>query len=64
MLTVTCAVGSISVNSLLAWLASSDEPMSNIDKLTYAGILEAIAGLQDNLRVKLCGSIKIQRASY
>ena len=33
---------------MLDWLADSDEPVVNLDKLTYAGNLQTLASLKDN----------------
>lgn len=37
MILVTGGAGFIGANFVLDWLASSDEPVINLDKLTYAG---------------------------
>ena len=37
-------------NFVLDWIAGSDEPVVNLDKLTYAGNLETLASLQDDAR--------------
>ena len=37
-------------NFVLDWLAQSDEPVINLDKLTYAGNLETLASLQGDAR--------------
>lgn len=37
-------------NFIIDWLAVSDEPVVNIDKLTYAGNLEVLASLQGHAR--------------
>lgn len=42
--------GFIGANFVLGWLASSQEPMVNLDKLTYAGNLETLASLQGEER--------------
>ncbi|HAL39251.1 MAG TPA: dTDP-glucose 4,6-dehydratase [Polaromonas sp.] len=47
---VTGAAGFIGANFVLDWLAQSDEPVINIDKLTYAGNLETLASLQGDAR--------------
>ena len=44
-LLVTGGAGFIGSNFVLDWLAQSDEPVINIDKLTYAGNLENLARL-------------------
>jgi len=46
----TGAAGFIGANFVLDWLAQSDEPVINLDKLTYAGNLETLARLQDDAR--------------
>ena len=43
---VTGGAGFIGANFVLDWLALNDEPVINLDKLTYAGNLENLAGLQ------------------
>ena len=47
---VTGAAGFIGSNFVLDWLAQSDEPVVNLDKLTYAGNLENLASLQGDSR--------------
>ncbi len=47
---VTGGAGFIGANFVLDWLAQSDEPVVNLDKLTYAGNLETLAPLQNNPR--------------
>ena len=49
-LLVTGAAGFIGANFVLDWLASSQEPVINLDKLTYAGNLETLASLQSDAR--------------
>jgi len=39
MILVTGGAGFIGANFVLDWLAASDEPVINLDKLTYAGNL-------------------------
>ena len=48
MILVTGGAGFIGANFVLDWLAQSDEPVVNLDKLTYAGNLETLASLQNN----------------
>jgi len=48
MILVTGGAGFIGANFVLDWLARSDEPVVNLDKLTYAGNLETLASLQNN----------------
>ena len=43
---VTGGAGFIGSNFVLDWLGQSDEPIVNLDKLTYAGNLENLASLQ------------------
>jgi dTDP-glucose 4,6-dehydratase len=50
MILVTGGAGFIGANFVLDWLAQSDEPVLNLDKLTYAGNLQNLAGLQDDAR--------------
>ena len=47
---VTGGAGFIGSNFVLDWLAQSDEPVVNLDKLTYAGNLENLASLQSDAR--------------
>ena len=47
---VTGGAGFIGSNFVLDWLAQSDEPVINLDKLTYAGNLENLAALQGDAR--------------
>jgi dTDP-glucose 4,6-dehydratase len=47
---VTGGAGFIGANFVLDWLAQSDEPVINLDKLTYAGNLETLASLQGDAR--------------
>jgi dTDP-D-glucose 4,6-dehydratase len=46
---VTGVAGFISANFVLDWLAASDEPVVNLDKLTYAGNPETLASLQGDV---------------
>ena len=47
---VTGGAGFIGGNFVLDWIAGSDEPVVNLDKLTYAGNLQTLASLQSNPR--------------
>ena len=47
---ITGAAGFIGANFVLDWLAHSDEPVVNLDKLTYAGNLETLASLDGDAR--------------
>ncbi len=47
---VTGGAGFIGSNFVLDWLAQSDEPVINLDKLTYAGNLESLASLEGDAR--------------
>lgn len=47
---VTGGAGFIGSNFVLDWLAQSDEPVVNLDKLTYAGNLENLVSLQGDSR--------------
>ena len=49
-LLVTGGAGFIGSNFVLDWLAQSDEPVINLDKLTYAGNLENLASLDGDAR--------------
>ncbi|MDD5320609.1 MAG: dTDP-glucose 4,6-dehydratase [Methylococcales bacterium] len=50
MILVTGGAGFIGANFVLDWLADCDEPIVNLDKLTYAGNLENLAALQGEAR--------------
>ncbi len=52
-LLVTGGAGFIGANFVLDWLAASDEPVINLDKLTYAGNPETLASLQGDARHQL-----------
>jgi dTDP-glucose 4,6-dehydratase len=49
-LLVTGGAGFIGSNFVLDWLAQSDEPVINLDKLTYAGNMENLAALAGDAR--------------
>src|SRR5579875_1642584 len=48
MILTTGGAGFIGSNFVLDWFAASDEPLVNLDKLTYAGNLDNLASLRDN----------------
>ena len=50
MILVTGGAGFIGANFILDWLRDSDEPVLNVDKLTYAGNRENLAGLTGDPR--------------
>jgi len=50
MILVTGGAGFIGANFVLEWCASADEPVVNLDLLTYAGNLGNLAGLKDDPR--------------
>ncbi|WP_313282863.1 dTDP-glucose 4,6-dehydratase [Delftia tsuruhatensis] len=50
MILVTGGVGFIGANFVLDWLAAGDEPVLNVDKLTYAGNLKSLESLQGDAR--------------
>jgi dTDP-glucose 4,6-dehydratase len=50
MILVTGGAGFIGSNFVLDWLAQSDEPVINFDKLTYAGNLNNLVTLRDDPR--------------
>ncbi len=50
MILVTGGAGFIGANFVLEWCASADEPVVNLDLLTYAGNLGNLAGLAGNPR--------------
>ena len=47
---VTGGAGFIGSNFVLDWLAQGDEPVINLDKLTYAGNRHNLDGLKDDAR--------------
>ena len=49
-LLVTGGAGFIGGNFVLDWIAGCDEPVINLDKLTYAGNLQTLASLQGHPR--------------
>jgi len=50
MILVTGGAGFIGANFVLDWLAESDEPVLNLDALTYAGNLENLKSLEGDAR--------------
>ncbi len=50
MILITGGAGFIGANFILNWLDTTDEPVVNLDKLTYAGNLRNLASLQDDPR--------------
>lgn len=50
MILVTGGAGFIGANFVLDWLAQCDEPVLNLDKLTYAGNLDNLASLRGDAR--------------
>ena len=50
MILVTGGAGFIGANFVLDWLAQGDEPVVNLDKLTYAGNRENLAALEADAR--------------
>ena len=50
MIFVTGGAGFIGSNFVLDWLAQADEPVVNIDSLTYAGNLENLSSLNGDAR--------------
>lgn len=50
MILVTGGAGFIGANFVLDWLASNDEPVVNLDKLTYAGNPDNLNALQGDRR--------------
>lgn len=50
MILVTGGAGFIGSNFILDWLAGTDEPVVNLDRLTYAGNLENLASLENDPR--------------
>jgi dTDP-glucose 4,6-dehydratase len=50
MILVTGGAGFIGANFVLNWLAVNDEPVINLDKLTYAGNLDNLSSLEGDKR--------------
>lgn len=50
MIIVTGGAGFIGSNFVLDWLGHTDEPLINVDKLTYAGNLDNLSSLRDDPR--------------
>ncbi|MBF5004032.1 dTDP-glucose 4,6-dehydratase [Diaphorobacter caeni] len=50
MILVTGGAGFIGANFVLDWLAVNDEPVVNVDKLTYAGNLQNLQTLKGDVR--------------
>ncbi len=50
MILVTGGAGFIGANFVLDWLAGSEEPLVNLDKLTYAGNLSNLISVQGDTR--------------
>lgn len=50
MILVTGGAGFIGANFVLDWLALIDEPIINLDKLTYAGNLETLSSIKNDTR--------------
>ncbi|MQY51546.1 dTDP-glucose 4,6-dehydratase [Rhodocyclus tenuis] len=50
MILVTGGAGFIGANFVIDWLAQSDEPVLNLDKLTYAGNLDNLRVLEGDAR--------------
>ena len=50
MILVTGGAGFIGANFVLDWLAAGDEPVLNVDKLTYAGNLKSLESMQGDAR--------------
>ncbi len=50
MILVTGGAGFIGANFVLGWLAATNEPVVNVDKLTYAGNLQNLASLNGDVR--------------
>jgi dTDP-glucose 4,6-dehydratase len=50
MILVTGGAGFIGANFVLDWLVSNNEPVINLDKLTYAGNLQTLSSLENDPR--------------
>jgi dTDP-glucose 4,6-dehydratase len=65
MILVTGGAGFIGANFVHDWLQQSEEPILNVDKLTYAGNLGTLRSLQGNAkhlfaRVDICDGLALQ----
>lgn len=58
---VTGGAGFIGANFVRDWLAGSEEPVLNLDLITYAGNLESLAGLDDGRHIFIQGDICDQK---
>ena len=58
MILVTGGAGFIGANFVLDWLATTDEPVLNLDALTYAGNLESLKSLAGDPRVQGSESLR------
>ena len=54
MILVTGGAGFIGANFVLDWLAHGDEPVLNLDKLTYAGNLASLRDIQGSPTARCC----------
>ena len=54
MILVTGGAGFIGANFVLDWIANGDEPVVNLDKLTYAGNLHNLDSVQGNPATSSC----------
>lgn len=66
MILITGGAGFIGANFVLDWLAQHDEPIINIDKLTYAGNLGTLKSLQGDIRhhfaqIDICDRAELDR---
>src|SRR5450830_1147691 len=66
MIFVTGGAGFIGSNFVLDWLAQSDEPVLNFDKLTYAGNLNNLAALNGDsrhifVRGDICDGVQVAK---
>ena len=54
MILVTGGAGFIGANFVLDWIANGDEPVVNLDKLTYAGNLHNLDSVQGDPATSSC----------
>ena len=64
MILVTGGAGFIGSNFVLDWLAQCDEPVLNLDALTYAGNLDNLASLARVIRAIFSFTAALTMVNY